>query len=130
MPKDALLALQASVAKTAAFDGTQVKCDPSTLNPSTVIILVSTATTSSGAGSVTLGVTYGTDGSTIVGRINAPAITLSTTAVVKEVPVSFVVPIDPATNRQYAYIGASVVAISGTGASVTYSAKYSWGLHQ
>lgn len=86
MPSDAQLALQASVTKTATFNGSWIDLSnfPPLVNFIVARVIYSAATNASGSNSVTFSLDVSNDGSTVAGaaEINAAdkIINLSTTA--------------------------------------------------
>lgn len=117
MAADAKGALQASVTKTADFDGTAI--DLSTRSPlfGNVLwarVLFSDAKTTAGAGAATFEVQASADNNTFVKIAqNADSVlTLSTTAQSGEIFIPIV------TSKRYVRL--SLTGVSGTGATVTY----------
>ena len=120
MATDAKIQLQASVTKTATFNGTAVdlkSCSPLFGTILWARIIYSAASTSAGAGAVTLRLTFSSDNSTFAGisEVADTEITLSTTALSGEVFVPLVT-----TKR---YVRLEVSAISGTNATITYGGE-------
>lgn len=116
MATDAKLALQASVTKTATFNGTGLSIPTGTPKnkPLYARVIVTDAVTSSGAGTATFRLRYSADDSTYAG-ISETAdteLTLSTTTQTGE----FFIPL--VTTK--AYVRLELSAITGTGATVTY----------
>jgi hypothetical protein len=129
MPVDALIALQASVTKTATFNGAALSLPGGTPRRGLKArVVYSAASTSSGTGSVNfaLGVSY--DGGTTWNDdfyIPAP-IALSTTAASGEVYIPFdVSPTVVAGVITAPQIRLDLQAISGTGATITYAGDLS-----
>ncbi len=120
MAVDALTVLQASVTKTATFNGAAFTLPGGTPRRGLKArVIYSAASTSSGAGSVTFGIDVSYDaGSTWNTDFQANAITLSTTAAASEVYIPFEV--SPTSVANGIQIRPSIEAISGTGATITY----------
>ncbi len=120
MPVDALTVLQASVTKTATFNGAAFTLPGGTPRRGLKArVIYSAASTSSGAGSVTFGIDVSYDaGSTWNTDFQSNAVTLSTTAATSEIAIPFEV--SPTSVANGIQIRLSVEAISGTGATVTY----------
>lgn len=117
---DALIALQASVTKTATFQGAALILPGGTprrgLNAR---VLYSAASTGSGTGSIQFGIDVSYDGgSTWNTDFQAPAVALSTTAGSGELAIPF--SISPTSVVNGTQIRLSLEAISGTSATVTY----------
>lgn len=120
MPVDALNVLQASVTKTATFNGAALTLPGGTprrgLNAR---VIYSAASTGSGTGSVTFGIDVSYDaGSTWNTDFQAPAVALSTTAASGEIHIPF--SISPTSVANGTQVRLSIEAISGTGATITY----------
>ncbi len=120
MASDANLALQASVTKTATFNGAGVDlgAGPSTKFPLFAEVIYSAATNASGSNTVTFSVDHSDDNSTFYAHTSgaADAVSLSTTA------QSGVVYIPIATRKRYVRL---TVTVSGAGSTptVTYLGK-------
>lgn len=113
MPADSNLTLQASVTKTATFDGTGLDLKAGTPPRGLVArIIYSAASTSSGSGSVTFQIEESDDNSTFNDLVTFDAITLSTTAAASEI-------FERVSTRKR-YVRLVISAISGTGATITY----------
>jgi hypothetical protein len=113
MPADANLVLQASVTKTATFDGTGLDLKAGTPPRGLVArIIYSAASTSSGAGAVTFQIEESDDNSTFNDLVTFDSLVLSTTAIASEI-------FERVSTRKR-YVRLVVSAISGTGATVTY----------
>lgn len=114
MAVDSNLVTQVDVTKTAAFDGVAVDLRGGTpLQGLGVRVIYKNAATSAGAGAVTFGIQHSADGVTWTTRTQADPIALGTVATSGEI----VIPVQTR-NR---YIRLSLLAISGTGATVGYS---------
>jgi hypothetical protein len=126
MAYDTLLALQASVTKTATFNGTGVSLPfGNGINPLFARVLYSAATNASGSNSVSFTIDYSLDnGSTWAVASTAPIINLSTTAQAGEIsiPVMF-----PTGARVLATPANALVRLSATfaGAGSTPTITYS-----
>lgn len=113
MAADANLVLQASVTKTATFDGTGVDLKAGTPPRGLVArIIYSAASTSAGAGAVTFQVEESADNSTWNDLVTFDDLTLSTTAISGEI-------FERVSTRKR-YVRLVVSAISGTNATITY----------
>jgi hypothetical protein len=120
MATDALIALQASVTKTATFTGAALTLAGGTprrgLNAR---VIYSAASVSASTGSVTFGIDVSYDGgSTWNTDFQAPAVALSTTAASGEIHIPF--SISPTSVANGTQVRLAVEAISGTTATVTY----------
>lgn len=123
MPADLELQLQSSVTKTAAFQGAGVTIPTGTPRRGLFArFLYSAANTSSGTGAVTFGIDLSRDGGSTWNTVSeAEPIALTTTAASGEVFAHFEMSkLTAAAND--VQIRASVEAISGTGATITYQA--------
>lgn len=121
MAVDANLALQASVTKTATFNGAGLTIATGTPRRGLKArVIYSAASTSSGAGSVTFGIDMSRDGGSTWATIaEFEPVTLSTTAASGEIFTSFEVNKDTSASNDLQF-RLSIEAISGTGATVTY----------
>lgn len=121
MATDALLAPQASVTKTATFNGAALVLAGGTARRGLKLrVIYSAASTSAGAGSVQFGIDTSYDGGSTwnVSSFLGNAIVLSTTAASGQFHIPFeIAPTSVANGTQ---IRLTVAAISGTGATVTY----------
>jgi hypothetical protein len=126
MATDALLALQASVTKTATFNGAALVLAGGTprrgLNAR---VIYSAAANASGSNTVAFSVDVSYDGGTTwFSDFLAPAITLSTTALAGEVFIPFSIsPVTVANGTQIRLT--ATVAGSGTSPTVTYKGDVS-----
>jgi hypothetical protein len=122
MATDAKLALQASVTKTATFNGTGVSLPTGTpqASPMFARIIITDAKTTSGAGTATFRVTYSADNSSWAG-ISETAdteLTLSGTTQTGELFIPLI--------TKKPYVRLELSALTGTGATVTYQGDIVW----
>jgi len=124
MPTDALIALQASVTKTATFNGAALILAGGTPRRGLwARIVYSAANTSSGAGTLSWSIDACYDGvpTTWFSDFISPTLTLSATAQAGEIYIPFNVQPTVVSGAITApQIRLSVFAITGTGATVTY----------
>lgn len=120
MATDALLALQASVTKTAAFTGAALTLAGGTPRRGLKArVIYSAASVSASTGTVVFGIDVSYDGgSTWFTDFQAPTIALSTTAASGEVFIPF--EISPTSVANGTQIRLAVESITGTTATVTY----------
>lgn len=113
MPADALSQLQASVTKTAAFDGATFDLRNGTpLRGLVARVRYSAAATSAGAGAATFKIQESDDDSAWRDLVSFDALTLGTTAIAGLLFETFV--------TRSRYVRLVLAAISGTDATVTY----------
>jgi len=118
MATDAKLVLQASVTKTATFDGTGVDLSVGTPTRGLVArIIYSAASTSAGAGTVVFQIQESADNSTWNALVTFDTVVLSTTAAAGEVFEGF--------RTEKRYVRLSITAITGTTATITYQGDIS-----
>jgi len=121
MPVDLQLALQSSVTKTAAFNGSGVTIPTGTPRYGLKArVVYSAASTTAGAGTAIFGIDISRDGgSTWYTEFQADTLTLGTTAIAGETFIPFEVSkLTAATNDLQ--IRLSLETITGTGATITY----------
>lgn len=125
MPTDANLVLQASVTKTATFQGAALVLPGGTPRRGLKArVLYSAASVSASTGSVTFGIDVSKDGgSTWNTEFQGDPIALSTTAAAGEQDIPF--EISPTSVANGTQIRLSVEAISGTTATITYQGDIS-----
>lgn len=121
---DALLSVQASVTKTATFNGAALILAGGTpFRGDKIRVLYSAASVASGTGTAVFGIDVSYDGGTTwYTDFQAPTITLSTTAVSGEVAIPF--SIRPTSVANGTQIRLSLETLTGTGATVTYQGDF------
>lgn len=122
MATDALIALQTSVTKTATFNGTALVLAGGTPRRGLKArVLYSAASTSAGAGAANFSIDVSYDGgSTWNSDFYAPiALVLGTTAIAGELVIPF--DVSPTSVANGIQIRLSLIAISGTSATITYT---------
>lgn len=113
MPADANLAFQASVTKTAAFDGAALDLKVGTPRRGLKArVIYSAAATSAGAGAATFKIQESDDGVTFRDLVTFDALTLGTTAISGLLFEGF--------ETSARYVRLSLAALTGTGATITY----------
>jgi hypothetical protein len=124
MAIDALLAVQASVTKTAAFSGAALILPGGTpFRGDKIRVLYSAASVASSTGTAVFGVDISYDaGSTWNTDFQAPALALTTTAQAGELIIPFTV--KPTSVVNGIQIRLSLESITGTTATVTYQGDF------
>ncbi len=127
MPTDALQQLQASVTKTATFNGAALTLPGGTPRRGLKArVIYSAATNASGSNSVTfsLDVSYDAGSTWLSNLFQAPAIALSTTAQSGELFIPFDISPTSVANGTQIRLSATFAG-AGTGATITYQGDLS-----